>query len=66
MLRGGWAGRGLDDDDTDQLSRQTLTLALSTMSLVLPESHQQFQVPIVAFFFTRTLANYNAAHLAFA
>jgi hypothetical protein len=35
------------------------------MSLVLPEAHQQFQVPILAFS-QKILSNHNAAHLAFA
>ena len=35
------------------------------MSLVLPEAHQQFQVPILDFR-SKNLANHKAAHLAFA
>lgn len=53
----------MDDDDTDSLSPQTHTLALPSMSLVLPESHQQFQVH--SYTFSRTiLANHGTAHLA--
>lgn len=41
----------------DQFSRQTYTLAWPTMSLVVPEPHQQFQVLILGCSFQRILAN---------
>ena len=46
---GGWTYTSLDDDDADWLALcSQITTLLYIMSLVLPESHQQFQVLYLA------------------